>query len=145
MEVKSNRREKTHWQAEQYTILNRLIRMIRENDIQMLFIDLFAGAGGVSEGIYMAEIAERKCALTYYAVNHDPLAIQSHAANHEYAFHADEDIRTFDLTHLVFITNVLRKLFPHLKICVWASLECTNFSRAKGGKEKNADSRTLAE
>lgn len=28
---------------------------------------------------------------------------------------------------------------------MWASLECTNFSKAKGGQPRDADSRTLAE
>ena len=36
-----------------------------------------------------------------------------------------------------------------VKMCIrdslWASLECTNFSRAKGGLPRDADSRTLAE
>lgn len=31
------------------------------------------------------------------------------------------------------------------KVVLWASLECTNFSRAKGGQPRDADSRTLAE
>ena len=30
-------------------------------------------------------------------------------------------------------------------VVLWASLECTNFSRAKGGLPRDADSRTLAE
>src|SRR5690606_26644050 len=30
-------------------------------------------------------------------------------------------------------------------ITIWASLECTNFSKAKGGLPRDADSRTLAE
>lgn len=30
-------------------------------------------------------------------------------------------------------------------IVLWASLECTNFSKAKGGQPRDADSRTLAE
>lgn len=34
---------------------------------------------------------------------------------------------------------------PDALIVLWASLECTNFSRAKGGLPRDADSRTLAE
>ena len=30
-------------------------------------------------------------------------------------------------------------------VVLWASLECTNFSKAKGGQPRDADSRTLAE
>ncbi len=121
-------------------ILRNLISLIRENNIQHLFIDLFAGAGGVSEGIHRTGKA-----LSFYAVNHDPLAIQSHEANHSYAFHADEDIKTFDLTHLVSVVRMLKRLFPNVRISLWASLECTNFSKAKGGMARDADSRTLAE
>ncbi len=73
-------------------ILLNLIRLIRENNYKKLFIDLFAGAGGVSEGIQLS-----KGALVYYAINHDKNAIGSHKENHPYAFHADEDIKTFDL------------------------------------------------
>jgi DNA (cytosine-5)-methyltransferase 1 len=34
---------------------------------------------------------------------------------------------------------------PTAKVVLWASLECTNFSKAKGGQPRDADSRTLAE
>lgn len=36
-------------------------------------------------------------------------------------------------------------MYPMAKVVLWASLECTNFSRAKGGQPRDADSRTLAE
>lgn len=36
-------------------------------------------------------------------------------------------------------------MYPMAKVVLWASLECTNFSRAKGGLPRDADSRTLAE
>lgn len=35
--------------------------------------------------------------------------------------------------------------YPDAKLILWASLECTNFSKAKGGQPRDADSRTLAE
>lgn len=34
---------------------------------------------------------------------------------------------------------------PEALTVLWASLECTNFSKAKGGQPRDADSRTLAE
>lgn len=34
---------------------------------------------------------------------------------------------------------------PGAKVVLWASLECTNFSKAKGGQPRDADSRALAE
>lgn len=39
----------------------------------------------------------------------------------------------------------LRRQYPDAFVVLWASLECTNFSRAKGGLPRDADSRTLAE
>lgn len=39
----------------------------------------------------------------------------------------------------------MRRMYPMAKVVLWASLECTNFSRAKGGLPRDADSRTLAE
>jgi len=68
------------------------------DDVAMLFIDLFCGAGGVTTGIEHAKIYE--------------------------------DLKVTSNRSLM---------------CLWASLECTNFSKAKGGLPRNADSRTLAE
>lgn len=42
-------------------------------------------------------------------------------------------------------TGVERMKNPDAKVVLWASLECTNHSRAKGGMSRDADSRTLAE
>ena len=41
--------------------------------------------------------------------------------------------------------NNMRKKYPLAHVVLWASLECTNFSKAKGGMPRDADSRTLAE
>jgi DNA (cytosine-5)-methyltransferase 1 len=68
------------------------------DDVAMLFIDLFCGAGGVTTGIEHAKMYE--------------------------------DLKVTSNRSLM---------------CLWASLECTNFSKAKGGLPRNADSRTLAE
>ena len=46
---------------------------------------------------------------------------------------------------LVSITNSERAKNHNAKVVLWASLECTNFSKAKGGQPRDADSRTLAE
>ena len=112
---------------------------------QLLYIDLFCGAGGTSTGVEMAEIDGHKCAKVIACVNHDAKAIASHLANHPEAIHFTEDIRTLDLTPLVNQTKKMRKQYPDSLLVLWASLECTNFSRAKGGLPRNADSRTLAE
>ena len=112
---------------------------------QLLYIDLFCGAGGTSTGVERAMYEGNKCAEVIACVNHDPNAIASHAANHPNALHFTEDIRTLDLTELVAHTTSKRAANPNALVVLWASLECTNFSKAKGGQPRDADSRTLAE
>lgn len=106
---------------------------------------LFCGAGGTTTGVESARIDGRKCATVVACVNHDPNAIASHAANHSEALHFTEDIRTLDVAPLVAHLEQCKLHYPEAKVVLWASLECTNFSRAKGGKPRDADSRTLAE
>ena len=115
------------------------------NNTKLLYIDLFCGAGGTSTGVEHAVVNGEKCAKVIACVNHDANAIASHAANHPDALHFTEDIRTLDLTELVKHTNRSRWMNPGAKVVLWASLECTNFSKAKGGQPRDADSRTLAE
>lgn len=115
------------------------------DDPQMLFVDLFCGAGGVTSGIEHAQIFEKKAARVIACVNHDENAIASHLENHPHCLHFTEDIRTLDVTELSLVSNVERLNYPMAKMCLWASLECTNFSKAKGGLPRDADSRTLAE
>lgn len=112
---------------------------------KLLYIDLFCGAGGTSTGVESATLDGQKCAHVIACVNHDPHAIASHRANHPEAKHYTEDIRTLDLTTLVEHTVRKRAENPGSLLVLWASLECTNFSLAKGGQPRDADSRTLAE
>lgn len=112
---------------------------------QLLYIDLFCGAGGTSTGVERAIFDGEKCAEVIACVNHDKNAIASHAANHPNAVHYTEDIRTLDLTELTKHVAKKRAENPNAFIVLWASLECTNFSNAKGGLPRDADSRTLAE
>lgn len=112
---------------------------------KLLYIDLFCGAGGTSTGVEAATLDNQKCAHVIACVNHDPHAIASHLANHPEAKHYTEDIRTLDLTTLVEHTARKRAENPGSLLVLWASLECTNFSKAKGGQPRDADSRTLAE
>ena len=112
---------------------------------KLLYIDLFCGAGGTSTGVEAATLDGQKCAHVIACVNHDPHAIASHLANHPEAKHYTEDIRTLDLTTLVEHTARKRAENPGAMLVLWASLECTNFSKAKGGQPRDADSRTLAE
>ena len=115
------------------------------NNIQLLYIDLFCGAGGTTTGVELAKLHGQKCAKVIACVNHDANAIASHLANHPEAKHFTEDIRTLEMSPLVGYVDAERRRYPQAKVVLWASLECTNFSRAKGGKPRDADSRTLAE
>ena len=111
----------------------------------LLYIDLFCGAGGTSTGISSARINGDQCAKVIACVNHDAHAIASHAANHPDAMHFTEDIRTLELSPLVSHLTQCRAENPAALTVLWASLECTNFRKAKGGQPRDADSRTLAE
>lgn len=113
--------------------------------MRLLYIDLFCGAGGTSTGVNAARINGEKCADVIACVNHDANAIASHASNHPEALHFTEDIRTLELSPLVAHTANKRAEYPDAFVVLWASLECTNFSKAKGGQPRDADSRTLAE
>ena len=114
-------------------------------DIKLLYIDLFCGAGGTSTGVERARFHGKKCAKVIACVNHDANAIASHAANHPEAVHYTEDIRTLELAPMVEHLKRMRAKYPSAYVVLWASLECTNFSKAKGGMPRDADSRTLAE
>lgn len=115
------------------------------SDIEIFVIDLFCGAGGLSEGVEEARLNGRKCAKVVCCVNHDKNAILSHDANIPDALHFIEDIRTLELPPINAIVARIRQLYPDAMIMLHASLECTNFSKAKGGQPRDADSRTLAE
>lgn len=112
---------------------------------KLLYIDLFCGAGGTSTGVNSARLNGEQCAEVIACVNHDANAIASHASNHPEALHFTEDIRTLELSPLVEHLKECRRKQPGALIVLWASLECTNFSKAKGGMPRDADSRTLAE
>ena len=114
------------------------------DNIKLLYVDLFCGAGGTSTGVEQATLHGQKCAHVIACVNHDPNAIKSHASNHPDTFHFTEDIRTLRMEPLIEIVRIARRKHPDAKVVLWASLECTNFSKAKGGQPRNADSRTLA-
>lgn len=105
-------------------------------------VDLFSGAGGTSTGAHLAS----KNVEVIACANHDAEAIESHRLNHPKCKHFTEDIRNFDLVPKIKkLVDAKRKKEPDCIILLWASLECTNFSKAKGGLPRDADSRTLAE
>jgi len=114
--------------------------------IRFIVFDLFCGAGGTTTGFAKAKDNNgNPIAIIAACVNHDHKAIRSHWENHPEVYHFEEDIRTLDLHPMVDMVAIYRKFYPNAKIVLWASLECTNFSKAKGGQARDADSRTLAD
>lgn len=114
--------------------------MKNNDNIQFLLIDLFCGAGGTTTGAEMSEVCK-----VIAAVNHDPLAIESHHANHKEILHLTEDILVADTGLIVAHIAKWQARYPQARVILWASLECTNFSNAKGGLPRDADSRALAQ
>lgn len=95
--------------------------------------DLFCGAGGTSTGLVQALTgAGRTVDLT--AVNHWPVAVETHAANHPEARHVCETLDSVDP----------RKLIDGELDLLVASPECTHHSIARGGKPINDQSRATA-
>ena len=94
-----------------------------------LIIDCFAGGGGASVGIEMALGRE-----VDIAINHDPEAIRMHRTNHPNTLHLTEDIFQVDLQKYVKGRQVA---------LMWASPDCTQFSKAKGGKPRVSGIRML--
>ncbi len=101
--------------------------MMIKSEEQMVWGDLFAGGGGTTTGAL--SIPNVKVA---WALNHSREAIYTHEVNHPETVHYHADIKDMDEHKLSKVDGL------------WASLECTNFSNAKGGKARDADSRTLA-
>lgn len=92
-------------------------------------VDLFAGGGGASEGIRQALGVGPAV-----AVNHDAAAIEMHTANHPGTLHLCED---------VFRVRPFRPRRRAIDL-LWASPNCTHFSRAKGSAPKDSGIRLLA-
>lgn len=96
--------------------------------------DLFCGAGGTSTGMVMAF---EKAGVPYHlvGVNHWKVAISTSSLNHkgDYVCAPVEGVEPTDLVK----GGVLDIL--------WASPECTNHSRAKGGMPRQNQSRCQAE
>lgn len=95
-----------------------------------IFIDLFAGGGGASVGIEAA--LERPVDV---AINHDPIALAVHKANHPGTQHLTCDIWEARPRDVVRGRRVLG---------LWASPDCTHFSSAKGDVPRKQSIRSLA-
>lgn len=96
--------------------------------------DLFCGAGGTSEAL--RQICEaNKQQFDLVAVNHWPIAIDTHSANHAYAKHMCAKLEAVNPHELV----------PggRLNLLI-AGIECTHHSNARGGRPRNDQSRSSA-
>lgn len=94
-----------------------------------MIVDLFAGGGGASQGIFLATGRHPDI-----AINHDPDAVAVHARNHPSTIHFCESVW---------------KVRPE-DACgarpvglLWASPDCRHFSRAAGGRPKWKSVRSL--
>jgi len=93
-------------------------------------VDLFAGGGGASTGY---EIAFGKS--PDIAINHDMEALTMHRANHPDTIHICQDVMNVE---------PLYATGGRLVRALWASPDCTHFSKAKGGKPREQSIRDLA-
>jgi DNA (cytosine-5)-methyltransferase 1 len=93
--------------------------------------DLFCGAGGTSMGMGRA-CRDLRLKLDLLAINHWPIAIETHQRNHPAAVHLCETLDSVDP----------RAQVPggRLNLLV-ASPECIDHSPAKGGKPRNGQQR----
>jgi DNA (cytosine-5)-methyltransferase 1 len=122
-------------------ILSKIINATN-SDENLVFIDLFCGAGGMSEGLArsLEEIASMlDCEINdfaeLHAVNHDEECVRSHRANHDWARHYNKPIDDVDPWDVVDIDREVLLLL--------AAPDCTQFSSAKGGRPKDPDKRML--
>ncbi|HCL4234083.1 TPA: DNA cytosine methyltransferase, partial [Pseudomonas aeruginosa] len=94
-----------------------------------LYVDLFAGAGGASSG------GARVYRDPDIAINHNPIAIAVHRANHPNTLHFRTD---------VFEVDPLEATGGQPVGILWASPDCRHFSKAKGGAPRSKRVRSLA-
>ncbi len=96
-----------------------------------LIVDLFAGGGGASTGIEAA--LGRPIDI---AINHSPVAIAVHQANHPKTRHFVSDI-----------WEVEPRIATHGQpvAVLWASPSCVHYSRARSGVPKSAQERSHAD
>ncbi|MBC3420492.1 DNA cytosine methyltransferase [Pseudomonas sp. RW3S2] len=93
-----------------------------------LYVDLFAGAGGASSG------GARVYRDPDVAINHNPIAIAVHRANHRKTRHYICDIYEVD---------PLEATGGQPVGILWASPDCRHFSKAKGGAPRSKSVRSL--
>lgn len=115
------------------------MRVMANTNSSLTAIDLFAGAGGFSEGARMAGVP------VVWAANHWPLAVQYHAANHPDTQHQCQDLQQADWRAVPAHDIVLAspacqghspargRERPHhdaLRSTAWAVVACAEFHRS---------------
>ena len=113
------------------------LRRRPDGAFDLVVVDLFCGAGGTSTGLVEAvELLEKvfgvKIHLRIIAVNHWPVAIETHSANHSFAQHHCSGLTGIDP----------RVVIPGPLDILIASPECTHHSNARGGKPMDDQSRS---
>lgn len=104
-------------------------------DRHEMIVDLFAGGGGASSGIFMATGLHPDV-----AVNHDPQAVALHAMNHPNTRHYCCDV--FEVDPVEACSDQHGNQRP--VALLWASPDCTHHSKARGGKPAEKKIRALA-
>lgn len=129
--------------------IRQILQSVMEQDL-LLFVDLFAGGGGASSGVLRAlrelglyDLLEKGSRfIQAIAVNHDPIAIRSHTANHPSVEHWDCDIETLDPA--VALRDPLTGLLRAITI-LWQSAPCQDWSVAAAGPVKTPHQRATPE
>lgn len=103
-----------------------------------LIIDNFAGGGGASTGIEAA--LGRSVDI---AINHDPVAVAMHKANHPETHHYCQSVWRADPQEVVREARLRTGCSGHVSLA-WFSPDCKHFSKAKGGKPVEKGIRDLA-
>lgn len=115
--------------------MNAILPLIHSSNtpqnLRPFIADSFAGGGGASTGIELALGRSPDV-----AINHDPVALSMHAANHPATVH---------LTNSVYAVDPASLPVPGQRVgLAWFSPDCKHHSKAKGGKPLDANIRDLA-
>jgi DNA (cytosine-5)-methyltransferase 1 len=121
-------------------LIEKIIEQASNSKIKHAVVDGFAGFGGVTHGF--SKLSGWKVIA---CINHWDVAIDIHMKNNPDCLHLQEDFKKADLTIIKYMIAEILRRNPGIRIHLWLSLECTNFSNAKGGMSRDADSRTLAD
>lgn len=110
----------------QYNVLSLLQEQKAADPDEVTAADFFAGGGGVSEALYNMPGVDLR-----WILNHDNVAVNTNSFHHP-------EIKTYLADIYVQDEHELEPVD-----LVWASIECTQHSRAKGGKDKELGSYTM--